>query len=478
MSFVRSLYSLATVLAQPLLLRRLRRRAAAEPLYGQHIHERFGHYQPPTLGQAEAGRWVWVHAVSLGETHVAAQLIRVLRRAIPGMRLLLTHGTATGRTAGQTILREGDIQVWQPWDSPQAVRRFVAQFRPLIGIFMETEVWPNLIAECQRTGVPLVLANARLNEKSQRRARRLGWLSAPAYGSFAAVLAQTEQDAQRLRSVGTRVVAVTGNIKFDQQPSTERMAQGLAWRLASPRPIALFASSREGEEALWLQQWLEHNAAASSNASSTTPLTPDTSLGRFSAASAHAASDAAAAPLSMRDVQWLIVPRHPQRFDEVATMLSAAGLRVARRSKWADRMPPVDADVWLGDSMGEMALYCSSAHIALLGGSFAPLGGQNLIEATACGCPVVLGPHTFNFEQPARSACQMGAAQRVRDMAHGVRSVLELLTQRPRLHTASQHALEFAQSQRGATVASTVAIVRVLQTAYPSKVQTDSDLPQ
>mgnify|MGYP001007058358 FL=1 len=182
---IRALYSLLTWLAQPFLRRKLARRARAEPGYAVAVDERFGHYTVP----ADSGR-LWIHAVSLGEARAAGILLEALRPAWPGLRLLLTHGTATGRALGARLLQDGDVQVWQPWDTPQAVARFLEHFKPHMGILMETEVWPNLIAGCASRGVPVALANARLNERSFRQAQRLAALARPAYGALAAVWAR------------------------------------------------------------------------------------------------------------------------------------------------------------------------------------------------------------------------------------------------------------------------------------------------
>ncbi|MDR3452683.1 MAG: 3-deoxy-D-manno-octulosonic acid transferase, partial [Rhodoferax sp.] len=376
---MRGLYSLLMWLVQPLLRRKLARRGAAEPVYLQAVQERFGYYDAPL----DAG-FIWLHAVSLGETRTAAILIQQLRQRLPGMRLLLTNGTATGRAEGTGLLQPGDVQVWQPWDTPGAVSRFLNHFKPRIGVLLETEVWPNLAAACRQAGVPLVLANARLSEKSLRNALRLAWIAKPAYRSLAAVWAQTEIGAQRLRQLGAPVSAVFGNLKFDAAPDAAQIAQGKAWRTACGRPVILLASSREGEEAQFLQLLQSFRAAAQS-------------------VHAQVATESIA-----NEVQWLIVPRHPQRFDEVAALIERHGLSVSRRSAWAPQ--PQAADVWLGDSLGEMALYYGLADVALLGGSFEPLGGQNLIEAAACGCPVVMGPSTFNVAQAARLAEAAGAA--------------------------------------------------------------------
>ena len=442
MGLPRALYSLVTWCAQPLLLRKLRRRAVAEPGYGYAVGERFGRYPVPIdslmphSSTDPLGRFVWVHAVSLGETRAAAILLAELREQLPGMRLLLTHGTATGRAEGEKLLQAGDIQVWQPWDTPGAVSRFLRKFRPAIGILMETEVWPNLVAACQQRGIPLVLANARFNENSLRKAQRVAALARPAYGGLAAVWAQTQDDATRLRAIGAPVRGVFGNLKFDVVPDVAQRAQGQAWRRLSLKPVVMLASSREGEEALWLENFKQNRALA---------LTGKALVAINSEATR---------------VQWLIVPRHPQRFDEVHQLLQHAGLTVSRRSTWA--AGPDSADVWLGDSLGEMALYYGLADVALLGGSFAPLGGQNLIEAAACGCPVVLGPHTFNFAEAAELACVAGAAQRVPDLGQGVDEACALALDAPRLEQARAQAADFARSHRGAAEATAVAVLAVL----------------
>jgi 3-deoxy-D-manno-octulosonic-acid transferase len=399
---------------------RLLWRSRAEALYRAALGERFGRYgEPPTRG------WLWVHAVSLGETRAAAPLVDALRRARPDLRLLLTHGTATGREAGASLLRPGDRQTWLPIDAPPIVRRFYAQFAPAIGVLMETEVWPNLIAIGRARGTPLVLANARLSARSAQRGRRLAPLLGPAARALDLVLAQTQDDARRLADAGAREVRVCGNLKFDLTPDAAQVATGVAWRTALGREVVLAAVTREGEEESLLAAWTCH---------------------------------AAPRPL------LAIVPRHPQRFDAVAALVREAGLVLARRSAWTDAPPPEarEADVWLGDSMGEMALWYGCAHVALLGGSYAPLGGQNLIEAAACGCPIVMGPHTFNFAQAAELALAAGAAVRAADVQAGVADALALLAT-ARLADMSRAAVAFAAAHRGAAERMARAIVVLLE---------------
>ena len=413
------LYRAFTWALQPLLRRKLQRRGLQESGYLQDVEQRFGDYGR----QPEAGDWLWVHAVSLGETRAAALLLRRLRALQPDLRVLLTHSTATGREEGQRLLQEGDRQVWLPWDTPQAVRAFLEHFRPVVGVLIETEVWPNLVQVCQEQKVPLLLLNARLNASSFRKAQRWHGLMKPAYRGLHGAYAQSEADADRLRALGAPVKGVYGNLKFDVAWHPQPWSQGhQVRRQLQGRPVLMLASSREGEEALWWAAWQSIRQ-------------------HFADAGQH--------PL------WLLVPRHPQRFDAVEEWLASNGCRVFRRSlcpvelegaEWPQAAR--DADVWLGDSVGEMPLYYGMADLALLGGSFLPLGGQNLIEAAACECPVIMGPHTYNFAEAAEMAASAGAAIRVPDMHNALSQALEWLRQ-PAALAQARHACQ-AVIERGA----------------------------
>ena len=406
----RQVYAGLLRLLTPLYLLRLWRRGAAEPLYRQWLGERLGLYRAP----ASSSGWVWIHAVSLGETRAAAALIAAMREQSPGLRLLLTHGTATGRTAGLELLAPGDAQAWLPYDLPGAVRRFLRHWQPAVGVLIETEIWPNLQFEAARIGLPMTLANARLSARSERRGRRFVALLQPAARRLKLVLAQTLLDAQRLRASGAPSPLVQGNLKFDLQVDAGLLAQGRRWHQLLQRKVLMAAVTREGEEALLLQAWQ-------------------------------------ALPEAVRPL-LLIVPRHPQRFDAVADLITLAGLNLARRSQWQDQpaIAALGADVWLGDSMHEMSLYYGLADCALLGGSFAPLGGQNLIEAAACACPVVMGPHTFNFAEAAELAVQAGAAIRVADISAGLQQGLSLCRDPQRQIQMASAAESFAAEHRGA----------------------------
>ena len=444
-ALARLAYSILLRLATPFYLARLWWRGAREPAYRQDLAQRLGW----GAGAAPAPGCLWLHAVSLGETRAAAPLIDALRARQPGLRLLLTHGTATGLQAGRALLRDGDAQTWLPYDTPGAVRRFLRHHRPALGVVMETEIWPNLLFEARAAAVPLVLANARLSPRSLRRGRQLAALMQPAMACFTQVLAQTEADAQRLRASGAKSVQVAGNLKFDMAPRPEQLARGRAWAATLGRPLVMAAATREGEETQLLVAW----AAA---------------LALEAPVSSTQAPSAQAGP---PPPQWLrtrplllLVPRHPQRFDDVAALVQTSGLQLARRSGWGDE-PPVAAhtvDVWLGDSLGEMPLYYAAAQVALLGGSFEPLGGQNLIEAAACGCPLLMGPHTFNFAQAAEQAIAAGAAERVSSLAVAVPRAIELSRSPHRLAMSAQ-AQAFAAQHRGAAARMATSIIGLLE---------------
>ncbi|WLI88379.1 lipid IV(A) 3-deoxy-D-manno-octulosonic acid transferase [Massilia sp. R2A-15] len=416
----RSTYSLLWRLALPLVLGRLWWRGLREPGYRKHLGERLGHY-----GDQGAG-WhtIWIHAVSVGETRAAEPLVDALMAAYPESRILMTHMTPTGRATGAALFARHGIRFQQsylPYDLAPMVLRFMRHFTPRICILMETEVWPNLIAVCAKRGVPVALVNARLSERSLRRAGRFGKLMTDAARAITLVAAQTEDDARRVRSLGVPNVEVTGSIKFDVVVPPAAVDAGAALRgRIGARPVLLCASTRDGEEALILDAFLRMDAR----------------------------------PAGML---LLIVPRHPQRFDDVAKMAQARGLALARRS--GDGSVDADVQVMLGDSMGEMFAYFAASDCAFIGGSLLPLGGQNLIEACALGKPVLIGEHTFNFAQISDEAVEAGAARRVRDAGDMLLQASTLLDDGAARAAMGQRAAAFANRHRGAT-ARTVELLR------------------
>ncbi len=400
------LYNLAWSAALPFVLLRLLLRARREPGYAQNIAQRLGIFTPDNVAVT-----IWIHAVSVGETRAAQALIEALRAGWPDARILLTQTTATGRATAQSLYGDAVTLAWLPWDLPWAQRAFLRAWRPAIGILMETELWPNLIAECRRVGVPVVLANARLSERSARRYARMPALAGTMLHALSGIAAQTADDAARLTGLGARNVTVAGNLKFDLAPPPDQLALGQRWRAAlGARRIVLLASTRDGEEVLLL--------------TALQARLPD-------------------------DVLIALVPRHPQRFDEVAGIVAGCGLHAIRRSEGT---LPGDRDpVWLGDSMGEMVAWYALADVAVIGGSWLPLGGQNLIEACAAGCPVVVGPHMFNFAQATDDALAAGAAARATGPEEMASMVVALLDDPQARRHMADAGRAFSAMHRGAT---------------------------
>ena len=416
---MRLFYTFMWWLALPLVLGRLWWRGRKEPGYRRHWNERLGLY-----GQRAANDGpltIWVHAVSVGETRASEPLVDALLKRYPQARIVLTCMTPTGRATGKSVFGKHGARVVQsylPYDMPSLVGRFIAHFHPAVCILMETEVWPNLIAQCNRQNVPVALANARLSERSLRRGQRFGGLMRDAAQGISVVAAQTEADAARIRSLGVSNVGVTGSIKFDVVVPQAALDTGAQLRRQfGPRPVFLCASTREGEEGMILDAFTRARAA----------LPPDVLL--------------------------LIVPRHPQRFDEVETMIAERGLSVLRRSSLsapgAD-VPPETAVV-LGDSMGEMFAYYTACDLAFIGGSLQPLGGQNLIEPAALGKPILVGEHTFNFAQATEDCLQEGGAARVSSADALIAEAARLLGDDAARQAMGQRALVFANRHRGAT---------------------------
>ncbi|TAL97877.1 MAG: 3-deoxy-D-manno-octulosonic acid transferase [Paraburkholderia sp.] len=434
---LRAIYNALWWIVAPVAVIRLYVRSRRERGYREHIAERFG--RTPERRLDDDAPLIWVHAVSVGETRAAQPLIEALIKARPDARILLTHMTPSGRATGEQIFGDRVLRAYLPYDMPHAVRRFLRAWRPAMGVVMETEVWPTLIDECRRADVPLVLTNARMSARSYKRAAKFGKATREVFGGFARVLAQSPSDAERLTALGARNVAVLGNLKFDMATPPELAARGHAWRAAiGTRAVWVAASTREGEEALVLQAF---------------------------------------AALGVEDALLILVPRHPQRFDEVAAFVEKTGLRLERRSTWAPagaasspvgaaqtiEALPQDVTVLLGDSMGELGAYYAASDLAFIGGSLLPLGGQNLIEACAVGVPVLIGPHVFNFTQATADAVAAGAAVQVQDPAGLARALRELFEDRSRRIAMGGAASAFAARHRGATART----VDVLTTLLP-----------
>ncbi len=402
-------YSVLLYLILPLVPLKLLWRGIKQPAYRQHWGERFGFYSIKLCKPV-----IWLHCVSVGETRAAEPLINALQATYPNHQILLTHGTPTGRETGEALFGNGVERVYLPYDVPFAVHRFLAHFKPAIALMMETELWFNLIAACKQRKIPVLLLNARLSEKSAKGYAKLGRLAQVGLQSLTSVAAQTADDAARLKHLGAQNISVAGNLKFDVKPTADSFDKGLQLRKQlGDRPVFLAASTRDGEEALILD-----------------------SLNK----------------ISIPNLLTIIVPRHPQRFDAVATLLEQRGIHYQRKSLLNSGALIANAQVVLGDTMGEMSMYYAACDMTLIGGSLLNYGGQNLIEAAHVGKPILIGEHTFNFAQASDDAVTAGAAMRVKDADDLMQNVDRLLKSKTELANMQQAALGFSVAYAGATV--------------------------
>ena len=411
----RFLYTVLLALILPLVPLKLLWRGIKQPAYLKLWPERFGFYT--TKLDQPIKPIIWLHCVSVGETRAAQPLVKQLQITYPNHQILLTHGTPTGREASEALFGDSVVRAYLPYDLPFLVNQFLNHFKPNIGLIMETELWFNLIAVCKQNNIPLLLLNARLSEKSFNGYQKLGKLVHEGLQNLSAVGAQTADDAQRLQALGANNISIVGNLKFDVKPPTDSLEKGLTLRklLGAERTIFVAASTREGEENLIL----------------------DAVVGL--------------------DLLTIIVPRHPQRFDAVAAMLTQRGISYQRKSTLnndalqANNHAVSRPSVILGDTMGELFTYYAASDFAFIGGSLLPFGGQNLIEATSMGKPVLIGVHTFNFANATKDAVEAGAAMRVKNSAELRDKIEFLLNNAPVRMQMQQAALAFSKASTGAT---------------------------
>ena len=399
-------YTILLYLMLPYVVLRLWWRGRREPRYRQHWGERFGRYAPDALTGC-----IWVHAVSVGETRAAQPIIERLLERHPDKCVLLTHMTPTGRATSERLYGGRVQRCYLPYDYPGAVARFLDRYQPALGLIMETEIWFNLIHACRARGIPLYLVNARLSDKSLKRYERIRRLAGAGLNELAAVAAQTRADASRFEALGARNVHVVGNVKFDATVSTELASLGKSWRThwGDERPVLLAASTREGEETLLLD---------------------------------------ALAQMRIEGLLTVIVPRHPQRFDEVAQLLDARKISYWRRSDKA--WPAGGPSVLLGDSMGEMFAYYSACDVAFIGGSLRPFGAHNLLEACALAKPVIVGPSVYNFQEAVELGIAAGGVVQVADVDGLAAEVTRLMHEAARRESMGRAARAFAEAHRGA----------------------------
>ena len=416
----RFLYSALLYLLLPLVAGKLALRCIKQSAYRPHWRERFGFYRLPR----QSGL-IWLHCVSVGETRAAAPLIHALLAQYPERSLLLTHSSPSGRATSEALFGNRVQRAYLPFDLPFMVRRFLNHFQPDLGVLLETEIWFNLLAACQQRQIPVVLANARLSEKSARGYAKLGKLAQNGLQSLRLIAAQTPNDAKRFQGLGAKRVETLGNLKFDALPpsGTKGEGQQLSRLFGEQRPVFLAASTREGEEELIL------------DALAATPIA---------------------------DLLTVIVPRHPQRFGPVEALLKRRGVAYEKRSQLSMDVKR-GTQVILGDSMGEMYAYYASADLCLIGGSLLPYGGQNLIEAMRLSKPVLLGAHTHNFEHASNEAVTKGAALRVNSAQDISAALLTLMNQPDRLNEMGAKGLSLCEASLGATEKSLLLVAGILK---------------
>ena len=385
----RTLYSIFFTLCIPLILLRLIYRAWRAPAYARRWSERFA------LGGDVRQGGIWVHAVSVGESIAAAPMVRELMQRHPDLPITITCMTPTGSEQIRKLFGGQVGHAYLPYDLPWLQRRLLRKLKPRVGIIMETELWPNLVAECERAQVPLVLANARLSERSARGYQRVSWLVKPMFAALDWVAVQSQAEALRFASLGVdkSAMMVTGSIKFDFRPSAALLAQAHALRQSwGERPVWIAASTHAGEDEQVLRA---HQVLLQ----------------------------------TLPDALLILVPRHPERFDSVARQVSDAGLLQVRRSQGGSPAPT--DQVLLGDTMGELVMLYACADVAFVGGSLVPSGGHNYLEPAALGLPVLSGPHRFNFTEISDLLQGAGALQLVND-SQGISEALLTLLQDPK----------------------------------------------
>ena len=408
----RHLYSVFFYLLMPLILLRLLFRGMAAPNYRKRWLQRFGFFTPPELNKDT----IWLHAVSVGETLAAVPLVKALQTKYPDHRLLITCMTPTGSERITAAFGDSVDHSYAPYDTSDAVARFLRRVQPKMLIIMETELWPNTVAGCYKRQIPVILANGRLSEKSARGYGRVPGLSAPMLGQLTAVAAQHGDDGARFTELGlsAKNLYITGNIKFDLDLSAEvrQSAEALRqqWSGTTQRPILLAASTHRGEDEIILQAF-------------------------------------GLIKQSVDNLLLVLVPRHPERFNQVGDLCREAGYSLARRSS-NDSVE--QADILLGDSMGELMTFFGACDIAFVGGSLVTNGGHNMIEPAAWGKPTLSGLSVFNFAEVSRLLAEAGGLSLVEDAAALADATIELIENPEQAQQMGQQAQRVAEANRGA----------------------------
>ncbi len=410
LNILRTLYSVVFYLLLPLIFGRLLWRSIKAPEYRNRYWERLGLYR-----QRFEGPFVWFHAVSVGEAEAAFPLIKRLQQDYPAKKFLITTTTPTGSSRVQAVLADSVTHVYLPYDTPDSVARFIAAFRPELGVVMETEIWPNLFATCAARGIPMCIVNARLSDRSTLGYAKIPSLIKPALACVSQIATQTREDAERFMSIGAKRTHVqsVGNLKFDIDIDPHLLDRGrqLKQEYFAERFVWIIASTHKNEEAIFLGLYPKLKA-------------------------------------SIPELLLLLVPRHPERFSEVECQVVGNDLKLITRSsglKCAD-----ETDVFLLDSMGELKLFYAVADLAFVGGSMVPVGGHNILEPAALGVPVMFGPYMDNFREIQSNVLAAEAAVQCFNEAEILSNVGNIHQNRAARDALVQNGLQFVADNKGA----------------------------
>jgi len=407
---LRILYTFLLYLLAPLVLLRLAWRGLRAPGYWRRWPERFGSVAPPLGKQV-----IWIHAVSVGEVQAAEPVVRALLEGHPDYSLLVSTVTPTGSARVTALFGNEVAHVYAPYDLPGSVKRFFDRVKPQLAIVMETELWPNLFHRCRQGGVPLLLVNARLSARSVKGYSRVPGLVSETLSAVTEIVAQGESDAARFERLGAdpERITVTGNLKFEQrvQPSLLERAEVLRRDWGVARPVWIAASTHEGEDELLLDVFADLRQ-------------------------------------QFPDCLLVITPRHPERFETVATLCLQRGYQIVLRSEHTACTP--ETAVYLADTMGELPLMYAASDVAFVGGSLVRHGGHNLLEPAALGVPVVCGPHVFNFQEITDLLVEAGAAVRVADTGALLQTLAGWLGDANERHRVGQQGRQVVERNRGA----------------------------
>lgn len=412
MSFSRLLYSIVLYLLTPVVVLRLLIRSIKAPQYRRRICERFGFVKDISSNQL-----IWIHAVSVGEFIAATPLIKRIKSEFPECKILITTTTPTGSERVKATFAGEVEHCYLPYDLPFAVNQFLRRVNPSIALIMETEIWPNLYSQVKRRSIPLLIANARLSEKSFNGYQKLSGLVGEALANVDVICARDKTDVERFKVLAPSKsveISAVGNVKFDVNLDPQQKELGLDFKrkfLGIDRRVLVAASTHAGEEEVVLDAVVKI-------------------LDKFP------------------DLLLLIVPRHPERFMDVAELCEKSGFSVVTRS--GGQKVTEDTSIYIGDSMGEMMLYFSSADIAYIGGSLVPVGGHNMLEAMVLGVPCISGPHVHNFQDIAEQMVQRGAGFIVADQMELADKVVEILSSDTLSDEVAANALSFIDDNRGA----------------------------